>query len=127
MNSLDNIQYKRDVYQNLLEKYQRLYPGITMSEEIVSFITMLIGTKEEPLTRTFTNLHGFRTVLMDIWIKKEDEFIANTQVGQVLETINMGKRDIGVVQRIIGRTIYLTGSTGETYHSTADRVITRIM
>lgn len=100
---------------------------MSINEEINSFIVLLIGDPDKPLDRTFAELQRFREVLTEVWIEKEDKFISTLQIGQVYETVNMANTDIGVIQRIVGRTVYLTNGEGLVYHSTAERMKSRIL
>ena len=74
---------------------------------------------------SFSELNEYRTILMDVWIKKEDAYISTVKEGQILETKNMHRSSIGVVTEVIGRTIYLKSREGLVYYSTADMVVQR--
>jgi len=115
--STDNEPDQDYGYLQLLEDYGKL----EKDQDLEIFIAMLIG-----INRTFKDLQRFQIVITKVIIQKEIAFIRTLEPGQVWSFKNMRNSFIGVVQRIVNRTVYMTVDKGQITHASACDFVERL-
>ena len=109
-------------YQQLKEDYNKIY----LEPELAEFIVLLIGTYDDELHRSFEDLDKFRTIITKVYVDKEIKFMKALEPGQVWSFHNLRNKYIGVVQRVVNRTAYMTIELGQVTHATADQFDERL-
>ena len=109
-NSDTNIDFG---YIHLKESFNQ----IEFDAELAEFYTVLVGTIDNPIERTLNDIQRFRTIVTKVYADIERKFIKTLSPGQVWTFNNLHNNYIGVIQRIVNRTIYLTTNDGQVTHA----------